>query len=115
MVLQRDNAVKSFKFLNLINFGFYLALALIVAINAFSLGNTWQSLKVEEAALHTYEIRNTLHSLLNLLNDAGNSQRNYLAMADEQFLIPYHKAVSEIENKTALLKELTREDRKSVV
>lgn len=109
MVLQRDNAVKSFKFLNLINFGFYLALVLIVAINAFSLGNTWQSLKVEEAALHTYEIRNTLHSLLNLLNDAGNSQRNYLAMADEQFLIPYHKAVSEIENKTALLKELTRD------
>jgi len=64
-ILRGDKAVKWIKSMNLINFGFYLALALIMAINAFSLGNTWQSLQVEEAALQTYEIRNTLHNLLN--------------------------------------------------
>jgi len=104
-----DKAMKWLRNMNLTNIGFYLALILIVAVNAFSLGNTWQSLKVEEAALQTYEISNTLHSLLNLLNDAGNSQRNYIATRDEQFLIPYNEAVSDIENKISLLLELTRD------
>ncbi|MDD2901381.1 MAG: CHASE3 domain-containing protein [Syntrophales bacterium] len=64
---------------------------------------------MEEAALQTYEIRNVLHSLLNLLNDAGTSQRNFMAMRDEQFLIPYHEAVNDIQNKLSLLKVLTRD------
>lgn len=107
--MRGDKAVKWFKLMNLINLGFYLALALIITVNAFSLKNTWHSLQVEKAALKTYEIRNTLHGLVNLLNDAGNSQRNFIAMKDEQFLIPYHEAVSEIEHKINLLKALTVE------
>ncbi|MFZ5453470.1 MAG: CHASE3 domain-containing protein [Thermodesulfobacteriota bacterium] len=94
---------------NLIYFGFYLALLSIMAISAFSLRNTWQSLKVEESALHTYEIRNTLQSLLNLLNDAGNSQRNFIATGDEQFLIPYNEVVSDIHHKFSHLQVLTQD------
>ncbi len=94
---------------NLVNLGFYLALTLIIAINAFSLWNTWQSLKVGEAALQTYEIRNTFQNLLNVVHDAVNSQRNYLAMGDEQFLIPYRESVNDIQGKISHLKVLTRE------
>jgi PAS domain S-box-containing protein len=101
--------VKWLKIINLINLGFYLALTLIMAINAFSLWNTWQSLKVGEAALHTYEIRNTFQNLLNIVHDAVNSQRNYVAMGDEQFLIPYHETVNDIQDRISLLKTLTRD------
>ncbi|MHB8066530.1 MAG: CHASE3 domain-containing protein [Desulfobaccales bacterium] len=97
------------KIFNLINLGFYLALTLIIAINAFSLWNTWQSLKVGEAALQTYEIRNTFQNLLNVVHDAVNSQRNYLAMDDEQFLIPYRESVNDIQDKISHLKVLTRD------
>ena len=96
------------KTFNLVNLSFYLALILITAINAFSLWNTWKSLKAGEAALHTYEIRNTFQSLFNLVQDAVNSQRNYLAMTDEQFLIPYHEAVADIKGKISHLRALTR-------
>jgi len=78
-----------------------------MAINAFSLWGTWKSLEVGEAALHTYGIRNTFQTLLNLVHDAVNSQRNYLTMREEQFLIPYHKSVNDIQEKISHLKVLT--------
>lgn len=101
--------MKWLKIINLGNLGFYLALTLIMAINAFSLWNTWQSLKVGEAALQTYEIRNTFQNLLNVVHDAVNSQRNYLAMGDEQFLIPYNESVNDIQDKVFHLKMLTQD------
>ncbi len=101
--------MKCSKIFNLVNLGFYLALALLMAINAFSLWNTWQSLKVGETALQTYEIRNTFQNLLNVIHDAVNSQRNFIAMGDEQFLIPYHEAVSDIQGKISYLQGLIRD------
>jgi PAS domain S-box-containing protein len=104
-----DNAVKWPKIFNLVNLSFYLALTLIMVINAFSIWNTWQSLKVGEAALHTYEIRSTFQNLLNVVHDAANSQRNYIAMGDEQFLIPYHETVNDIQDKISHLRVMTRD------
>jgi PAS domain S-box-containing protein len=92
-----------------INLSFYLALALITAINAFSISNTWQSLKAAKDALSTYEIRNTMYGLLNVVNDAANSQRNFIALGDEQFLMAYHAAVNDIQGKISYLKLLVRD------
>lgn len=84
-----------------------LVLAIILGITTWSAS---QLVTNSARVTHTFEVRQTLSSLLNDLIDAETGQRGFLLTGDDRFLAPYTAAVESIGARFAAVRQLTADN-----
>jgi PAS domain S-box-containing protein len=91
----------------LVLWGFAAAATILVFAGWESYRNTTRLLQAAEARKRSYELVQVLDEVETRLVDAETGQRGYLLTGDETYLEPYHRAIKNLDQVMARLKELT--------
>src|SRR5690606_12347298 len=87
------------------------ALAVVVAFFIGSAGISHYNLRAlrqaTDAVAHTYEVIETLESVLSLMRDAETGQRGMVITGEEKYLEPYTAALARIHARVAQVQQLT--------
>lgn len=103
---------KSTKVLKL-DFG--VSITLSIAVIFFIVSGTLSYRNIQDVTegtklvTRTHEVILALETMLSLMKDAETGQRGYVLTGDAKYLSPYQQAITEIKNKTAYLKEQTKD------
>src|SRR5947209_7670868 len=90
--------------------GFGLALLVLAAIGALSYWSLSRLIKNNAAVAHTHEVLVELETVLSLLKDAETGQRGYLLTGKPEYLQPYDKAKTKIDETIKHLRDLTSDN-----
>ncbi len=88
-------------------FGFSLALILLLALFHVTYNRTSEFLESARWVDHTYTTIIQINAVMSELKDAETAQRGYLLTGNEEFLLPYRKAVVNVPEQIKRLKQLT--------
>lgn len=89
---------------------FSFALALLIALEAFSFRAALSAIENERRVRHSHQVLSELDQTLSTLKDAETGQRGYLITGSEGYLAPYTAAVGDVEQERKRLRALVAED-----
>ena len=92
--------------------GFGLALLALVLNFLFSIQSTLRLVKIRDTVTHTHEVLSALDTMLSVFEEAETGERGFIITGKEKFLAPYYLATSAIDERIALVRRLTADDRK---
>ena len=90
--------------------GFGLAVLLLAIVALVSYRDTREFREASRWVAHTQEVMVALESVLSTMKDVQLGQRGYVITGDQQFLKPYHVAVSRIQPIVAHARRLTADN-----
>jgi methyl-accepting chemotaxis protein len=90
--------------------GYALALVMLAIIGATSYWHITRLIDAAGLKTHTYEVLQSLESLLSSLKDAETGQRGYIITGEDRYLEPYSAAVTMLGQITKNLRTLTADN-----
>ncbi len=89
---------------------FVLALCVLLINALISQANTNHLIEAKDWVSHTWQVKNTLQTILLTLSDAETGQRGFLLTGDEKYLLPYNTASTDLTNEIDHIASLTSDN-----
>src|SRR3569832_1995581 len=90
--------------------GFFVTAA-VFSINAYVYYRTSHAVEQNEQWVsHTYEVINSLETLLSTAKDAETKQRGYLLTGRDEYLKPYNDANNRLDDEVATVRKLVADN-----
>src|SRR5918911_2891448 len=90
--------------------GFFLTLAILLVVGVVSYRNTRKLIRDSNAVAHSHDVQDALDRILSILVEAETGQRGYIITGDEQYLAPYTRATSSINQNIESLRGLIADE-----
>ncbi|HEY6765695.1 MAG TPA: CHASE3 domain-containing protein [Candidatus Sulfotelmatobacter sp.] len=87
-----------------------VGLLLTFGVVAYSYRSAVDNQNLNARVRHTLEVKEQIHRVLLVFDNAETGQRGYLLTGDADYLAPYEQAISEAESQIARLADLTKGD-----
>ena len=90
--------------------GYALALLIILVLGLVSYRNATGLIEGAQLRIHTYQVLDTLETLLSSLQDVETGQRGYLLVGDDSYLQPYETGIVSVNRNMQDLADLTSDN-----
>jgi methyl-accepting chemotaxis protein len=90
--------------------GYGVTLVFLAIIGGVAYRSTLRLVETGHWVELTHHVREEIEQLLSCMRDAETGQRGFIITGKEEYLAPYHKALSGIEERIGLLAALTKDD-----